>query len=165
MLVTFKSPVCIKYRRSLYMTWDGFFGIHTFFLNVSQSPLNLCFLLAFFPYSFIRGNLWLMFGWVGHQFGGTGLFWHRSYFRSHANDQFNEVANTAESHSNEKESLIYSQPHSMWSNAIRTTQRVSPLSQMQSIILENNMKLVINSILKIPNIPNTVFIHFALRQT
>lgn len=46
--VSFKSPVCIKYRRSLYMTWDGLFGIQTEFECIPISSHSL-FLFSLSP--------------------------------------------------------------------------------------------------------------------
>lgn len=84
MFVYFKEPTCIKFRRTLFLTWDGFFGMQK---NRCNNNLNFrSFVFSFI--SFVRRNIWSVFGRIGCQFDRNGVLLRRSYIRT--NDHFVE---------------------------------------------------------------------------
>lgn len=76
--VHFKDLTCIKYRRDMYMTWDGLFGNQiqiTFvssIINYNKISINLFFSFK----SLIRWHFWIVPWWVCNQFSRANVFFH-----------------------------------------------------------------------------------------
>lgn len=71
--VHFKDLTCIKYRRDMYMTWDGLFGKRQMNSLIRQMHKNYFDSLLLHS-SLVRWHLWTLSRRFGHQSGRVDLF-------------------------------------------------------------------------------------------